>query len=52
MAAGVIQPMPAPPGSRKTAMRPTPGTSKIGFIRVAPQLCAYFTRASTSLTAM
>src|SRR3974390_2068191 len=52
VAAGVIHPMPAPPGSISTAMRPTPGTSKIGFINFAPALCAFFTRASTSSTAM
>src|SRR3974390_1343635 len=52
VAAGVIQPMPAPPGSISTAMRPTPGTSKIGFINFPPALCAFFTRASTSSTAM
>src|SRR5580658_7390219 len=49
--AGVIQPTPAPPGSIRTAMRPTPGTSKMGFISLAPAATAFFARASTSSTA-
>src|SRR5262249_6239648 len=49
---GVIQPMPAPPGSVRIAMRPTPFTSKIGRISFAPAAIAFFTRASTSSTAM
>ena len=48
---GVIQPMPAPPGSRSMAMRPTSGTSKIGITSLAPALTALATRASTSSTA-
>src|SRR5262245_29114488 len=48
---GVIQPMPAPLGSRSMAMRPTPGTSKIGITSSAPALTALATRASTSSTA-
>ena len=34
--AGVIRPTPAPPGSVRMAMRPTPGTSNTGFISLAP----------------
>src|SRR5262249_35246100 len=48
---GVIQPMPAPPGSISMAMRPTLGTSKIGIISLAPALTALATRLSTSSTA-
>jgi len=39
-------------GLGKDRDAPTPGTSKIGFISLAPRLCAFFTRASTSSTAM
>ena len=35
----------------RMAMRPTPGTSKIGFISLAPALTALATRLSTSSTA-
>ena len=48
---GVIQPTPAPPGCMRMAIRPTPGTSKIGFISLAPALTALATRLSTSSTA-
>ena len=50
--AGVIQPTPAPPGSSRMTMRPTPGTSKAGFMTLAPALVAFLTRASTSSTAI
>ncbi len=50
--AGVIQPMGAPPGSVRMTMRPTPGISKAGCTTLAPACVAFFTRASTSSTAM
>src|SRR5262249_8190297 len=49
--AGVIQPTTAPPGSRRMAMRPTPGISNSGRISEAPAAVAFFARWSTSSTA-
>jgi integrase len=50
--AGVIQPMPAPPGSERIAIRPTSGTSNGSFITLAPTCAAFRNRVSTSSTAM
>ena len=50
--AGVIQPMPAPPGSERIAIRPTPGTSNGSFITLAPTCAAFLSRLSMSSTAM
>lgn len=50
-AAGVIQPIPAPPGCVSIAMRPIFGISKIGRINWAPAATAFSTRDPTSSTA-
>src|SRR5262249_29684380 len=49
--ARVIQPIPAPPGSVRMAMRPTSGTSNGSRITLAPAAFAALSRTSTSSTA-
>src|SRR5262249_11982427 len=48
---GVLQAIPAPPGSLIMAMRPTSGTSNGSRITCAPAAFATLSRASTSSTA-